>query len=121
MATSDKSCNNNNQCDGLFNIDGKDDNKAYPVLLTFHGSGIQPGNHADSYKVMPPDEIEYLFGLQDHWVLAPSRFGAHNWEAIGELSAKQSLKVLYETILSIPLNLPNVVTESAIAGGHSMV
>lgn len=119
-----QTCSNNNdnsQCYSIFDIENKHKSTTYPVLLTLHGSGIQPGNHADSYKVMSVDSSEYRFGLSDHWVLAPARFGAHNWEAIGELSAKRSLHALQEVIRDVPLNLPQVSTESAIAAGHSMV
>jgi hypothetical protein len=111
----------------------------YPVLLTMHGSGIAASNHADAHKVMYPGQSAYTFGVEGYFVVAPSRFGAHNWEHTGELSAMQairSLKVILSNTVDLlkltpkstakasvartTLPLPQVRLGSAIASGHSM-
>ena len=56
----------------------------YAVMLALHGSGVSADSQADAFKWMPPGESEYLFGADKHWVIAPSRHGAHNWEYTGK-------------------------------------
>ena len=52
--------------------------------------------------------------------MAPDRFGAHNWEGIGELSAQNSISALSE-ILSRHLWLPQLHSDSGgVLAGHSM-
>ena len=97
----------------------------YPVLLTLHGSGIPASNHADAYKMMPSGWKDYLFGVEGYYVLAPSRFGAHNWEGVGYLSAITALKSLYYLINNRIIKiynklLPKVYLENGIIAGHSM-
>lgn len=112
--------------------------ESYPVLLSTHGSGIAASSHADAHKMIPAGMTEYVFGVEGFIVLAPSRFGAHNWEATGELSARHalmSLKTILHRSLSLRLTpksnvkattarsmlpLPQVRIGSGIVSGHSM-
>lgn len=112
--------------------------KSYPVLLSTHGSGISASSHADAHKMIPTGMTEYVFGVEGFIVLAPSRFGAHNWESTGELSARHalfSLKTILHRSLSLKLTLPvsgkmpspqatlplpQVRLGSGIVSGHSM-
>ena len=41
---------------------------------------------ADAYKVEVGKD-KWQFGVRGAWLLAPTRFGAHNWESTGMLSA----------------------------------
>lgn len=107
---------------------------SFPVLLTLHGSGSLASNHADSYKQIPQlskkqlstlspsivNSLPYLFGVANRWVIAPSRHGAHNWEAVGEMNAFYSLQAIQKIISHVPF-LPQVDISKAIIGGHSMV
>ena len=111
---------------------------SYPVLLSTHGSGIPAANHADAHKMVPSGMTDYVFGVEGFIVLAPSRFGAHNWEATGELSARHalhSLRTILQRSLSLKLTpkvpnkltasrsmvpLPQVRLGSGIVSGHSM-
>ena len=70
----------------------------YPVLLSMHGSGIPATNHADAHKMMPPGKVDYLFGVSGYIIVAPSRFGAHNWEAVGEMSARQAIYAVQDML-----------------------
>ena len=112
--------------------------KSYPVLLSTHGSGIAASSHADAHKMIPTGMTDYVFGVEGFIVLAPSRFGAHNWEATGELSARHaltSLKTILHRSLSLKLTpksvtkvstarsmlpLPQVRIGSGVVSGHSM-
>jgi hypothetical protein len=42
----------------------------------------------DKNKKSVEKEGEYIFGVYGLWVIAPYRHGAHNWEGVGELSAR---------------------------------
>ena len=55
-----KTCKVNGQCDNI----SKDwvAPITYPILLTLHGSGIAPSNHADSHKFMHP--LKYASSLK---------------------------------------------------------
>eukprot|EP01034_Spumella_vulgaris_P025248 gene25248-31681_t len=94
----------------------------FPVLLTLHGSGISASSHADAYKVMPKGGRDYVFGVLGYWVVAPSRFGAHNWEGVGELSAKHSVTAVQSVFRRAPahLMLPQLRLEGGVLAGHSM-
>lgn len=111
-------------CITSYTADTKEDIQrifGYPAILTLHGSGIQPQNHADAYKMMPPGAKEYLFGVEGYFVVAPSRFGAHNWEGVGDLSARSSLHILKHFLESAPANtMPKLFLENGIIAGHSM-
>jgi hypothetical protein len=92
----------------------------YPVLLTLHGSGIAPLNHADAHKMMPNGMKEYVFGIEGYYVIAPSRFGAHNWEGVGDLTARVAVKALKSFVDQSKGLFPNVMAENGIMAGHSM-
>jgi hypothetical protein len=92
---------------------------SYPVLLTLHGTGISPMNQADAYKQMPGGGASYDFGVQDFFVVAPSRHGAHNWEAIGAISAWSSVTSVQKLLSRVPV-LPQLVLYGGIIAGHSM-
>lgn len=91
----------------------------YPTLLTMHGTGISSSSQADAYKMMIGKQKEYTFGVHNYWIIAPTRKGAHNWESIGELTAKRSLQIMEEIFSRFP-NLPQVRRDYNIIGGHSM-
>ena len=93
--------------------------QAFPVLTSLHGTGIAPLSQADAYKVMPPGQRQYLFGVEGAFVLAPSRFGAHNWEAVGARSARAALQALKATLARVPA-LPQVDASLGLIAGHSM-
>jgi hypothetical protein len=93
----------------------------FPVLLTLHGSGIQPLNHADAHKLMPANTKDYIFGVDGYFVVAPSRFGAHNWEGVGDLSARTALSSLQRSLELSDGLLPIVdLSHGNIISGHSM-
>lgn len=94
--------------------------EGYPAILTLHGSGIPAQNHADSYKLMPAKSKDYIFGVAGYYVVAPARFGAHNWEGIGDLTARSSLLALRKILAQFPDLFPDVWLHSGIISGHSM-
>ncbi|KAK3093303.1 hypothetical protein FSP39_013879 [Pinctada imbricata] len=76
-------------------------------------------NQADSYKRMA--EGEYVFGVDNAWLLAPTRHGAHNWEGPGALTALQSLDALYKMVEdSDDIFKVKVDTNKVVYAGHSM-
>lgn len=91
----------------------------YPYILSLHGTGITPGNQADAYKMKPSKESDYHFGVSGYFILAPSKFGAHNWEGVGELSAATSVMAL-KTLLASFSFLPQISDKLSIQTGHSM-
>jgi hypothetical protein len=95
----------------------------FPVLLSLHGTGTSAISQADAYKVKKSsgkDGKEFEFGINGLWVVTPSRHGAHNWEAVGEVSARASVSAL-KTIMSKYTDLPQIVDEvGGIIAGHSM-
>ena len=95
----------------------------FPVLLSLHGTGTSAISQADAYKVKRSsgkDGKEFEFGINGLWVIAPSRHGAHNWEAVGEVSARASVSAL-KTIMSKYTDLPQVIDEvGGVIAGHSM-
>jgi hypothetical protein len=93
--------------------------KTYPGILSLHGTGITAYSQADAYKVMPPSMSEYIFGVRGYWIVAPDRHGAHNWEAIGDLSARMSLYQLQKALKRVP-KLPQISLQGNIISGHSM-
>lgn len=91
----------------------------FPVLLSLHGTGITPMNQADAYKQMSPPARDYSFGVRDYWVIAPSRHGAHNWEAVGALSAWTSVTSVQKFMSRIN-SFPQVTLHGGVIAGHSM-
>lgn len=57
--------------------------RSVPILVSLHGTGVSAANQADAYKRKAAGDAEYTFGVPGYWVLAPDRFGAHNWEGPG--------------------------------------
>lgn len=96
--------------------------RGFPVLLSYHGSGISPLSHADAHKMMPSNAKNYIFGVQGFYLLAPSRFGAHNWEGVGELTGRAALQALVAATRSSALSglLPMASSYHGIMSGHSM-
>eukprot|EP01062_Namystynia_karyoxenos_P058746 TRINITY_DN50229_c0_g1_i1.p1 TRINITY_DN50229_c0_g1~~TRINITY_DN50229_c0_g1_i1.p1 ORF type:complete len:1059 (+),score=218.23 TRINITY_DN50229_c0_g1_i1:80-3256(+) len=64
-----------------------------PVVMSFHGTSVEPGAMADAYKQRRNDGT-MVFGVANAWLLTPSRHGAHNWEGPGRLSAATALLYL---------------------------
>ncbi len=75
------------------------------VLLTLYGSRTSAASHADAYKMMPRGAKDYVFVVSGYWVVAPSRFGAHNWEGVGELSTKHSVLAVRKIFSRAPIHL----------------
>lgn len=92
----------------------------FPILLSLHGSGIPALNHADAHKIMLPGEKDYTFGVRGYYLLAPARFGAHNWETTGFLTANASMMALHKLSLLFPSLLPKLRLTESIISGHSM-
>eukprot|EP01039_Chlorochromonas_danica_P000609 gene609-659_t len=70
--------------------------------------GISALSHAEAHKVMLPGSQDYTFGLLGYYLLAPSRFGAHNWESTGYLTAYYSMVTL-PRLLGKAAQIPDVV------------
>eukprot|EP01031_Cornospumella_fuschlensis_P030447 gene30447-36796_t len=93
----------------------------YPALVTLHGSGIAPLQHAEAYKVMPKDSNgAYVFGVVGYYVLAPGRFGAHNWEGVGGESVESAIVAVQKVTAMYPTYLPPISLQGGILSGHSM-
>ena len=90
-----------------------------PVLLTLHGTGVTGGGQADAYKQMPPGSDAYEFGVAGAWVLAPDRFGAHNWQGWGLHSAFAALQAL-QALTHSSAALPAADVSRVLFAGHSM-
>lgn len=90
-----------------------------PVLLTLHGTGVTGGGQADAYKTKSPGAAEYEFGVAGMWVLAPDRFGAHNWQGWGLHSAFAALQALAALTAASP-ELPPADPSRVLFAGHSM-
>ena len=95
------------------------DMEPFPVLLSLHGTGTPPLSQADAYKHMAKDASEYEFGVKGFWVVAPSRHGAHNWEAVGARSAWTALESVQKHVGRLPA-LPQLILRRGIIAGHSM-
>lgn len=93
--------------------------QSFPAVLSLHGTSITAYSQADSYKMMPPSMSEYIFGVKGYWIIAPDRHGAHNWEAVGDLSARLSLSRLQKALQRVP-KLPQLSLHGNIIAGHSM-
>ena len=95
-------------------------NNTYPYLLSLHGTGLSPLSQADAYKRMLDGHTEYTFGVEGMFVIAPGRFGAHNWEAVGDYSARESVGAVRKLLARTP-GLPQLSNLPGIVAGHSMV
>ena len=77
------------------------------LVLALHGTSVDPRDAADAFKVK---EHDYEFGVENAYVIAPSRHGAHNWEGVGQRTAVAAVRFL-ET---------KIKTNKIIIVGHSM-
>lgn len=73
------------------------------------------GGQADAYKMKATAALDYAFGFEGLWVLAPQRDGPHNWEDVGLRSATRALEVLGN---HFPADLGRVVVHGHSRGGH---
>jgi len=105
----------------------------FPVLFSLHGSGSPARNHADAYKrklgrgepngfthTLTSAGAEYLFGINNFFVVVPSRFGAHNWETVGGKSALHITEVFARVMARFSPFLPQVRSSGHMVAGHSM-
>lgn len=81
-------------------------------------SAVPPQSQADSYKRM--EDGQWVFGLDNLWVLAPTRHGAHNWEGPGELTAMKALKALSLYTKQSPFIRMKADGSKMVVAGHSM-
>ncbi|XP_062603242.1 uncharacterized protein LOC134265019 [Saccostrea cucullata] len=94
------------------------DSELCPVLLTLHGTTVPPQNQADSYKRM--EDGEYIFGVDEAWLLAPTRHGAHNWEGPGALTALSALSSLEDLVKGQNWVSQKIDPNRVVYAGHSM-
>lgn len=102
-------------------------NDSAGVVVSQHGTGVDVSMQADSYKYKPleqahDDNSPYIFGIEDAWVLAPTRNGAHNWEYTGFLSVVAALERLASALpkwLARRIPKPDV-HHRVVFAGHSM-
>lgn len=73
------------------------------------------------------DQVPFLYGVDNAWVIAPTRPGAHNWEYTGFLSALAGAAAVRKTVLQIGRvqgadvqELPVPDTSRILYTGHSM-
>lgn len=105
----------------------------YPALFTLHGSGSPARNQADAYKrklgrgepntyshTISSPATEYVFGVGGYFVVAPARFGAHNWETVGEKSALHATHAVSEILAQFSPFLPQMRASGHMIAGHSM-
>ena len=93
----------------------------YPILINLHGTGVSASDSADAYKFKPPgagDSVDYTFGVENAWTIAPTRHGAHNWEGIGKNTAMTALNELVK-FSNAKTEYPGD-KERIIFAGHSM-
>jgi hypothetical protein len=94
--------------------------RGFPVLLSLHGTGVSGSGQADAYKTkLEPAQPDYEFGVAGFYVLAPDRFGAHNWQGVGSWSAFAALRAL-GALASSSRALPRADTSRVLFAGHSM-
>ncbi|KAL3875128.1 hypothetical protein ACJMK2_038060 [Sinanodonta woodiana] len=89
-----------------------------PVVLTLHGTTVPPQSQADSYKKMILGE--FVFGIENCWLLAPTRHGAHNWEGPGLLTALTALSSLEKLSVDNKWMKNKADPNHLIYAGHSM-
>ena len=119
-----QTCSNNNSNNNNNNHDSNNDSDVimsrFPYILTLHGTGLTATNQADAYKEMKRGSTEYTFGVEGFFIIAPSRHGAHNWESVGDLSARSAVTSLKYLLSYFRFLLPQVSSEPGIIAGHSM-
>ncbi|KAK3753331.1 hypothetical protein QZH41_015265 [Actinostola sp. cb2023] len=79
---------------------------------------VSPQSQADSYKRM--DDGKWVFGLDNLWVLAPTRHGAHNWEGPGKLTAMKALESLSLHTKANSFIESKADGKKVVIAGHSM-
>ncbi|KAK3593447.1 hypothetical protein CHS0354_020212 [Potamilus streckersoni] len=89
-----------------------------PVVLTLHGTTVSPQSQAESYKRMIGGE--FVFGIKNCWLLAPTRHGAHNWEGPGLLTAMTAVSSLAKLSVDNKWMKDKVDPNHLIYAGHSM-
>lgn len=107
----------------------------FPMVLTLHGSGSAARNQADAYKRKIPRTEQpkvfsqtvsmlqadsYVFGVENFFVVAPSRFGAHNWETVGSKSVNYLANHFGVILSKFKRFLPQVRAFGHVIAGHSM-
>ena len=75
--------------------------RSVPILVSLHGTGVSSDSQADAHKRMLHGSSEYTFGVPGYWVLAPERFGAHNWEGLGLHTVWSAVSALGEVTCSL--------------------
>jgi hypothetical protein len=102
---------------------------AVPVVLSLHGTGVEPRAQCDSYKFMPKAPADpgwvgrgkYRFGVAGAWLVAAERQGAHNWDtATGRDTALGAADALGALAAARPLGLPAADPARLVYAGHSM-
>ena len=94
-----------------------------PVVLSLHGTGVDVQMQADSYKFKgkgAKDSQPYIFGVQNAWLIAATRGGAHNWEYTGHLAALKALESLPSIVTKNVPSVPGLDVERVLFAGHSM-
>ena len=95
------------------------------VLLTLSGVGVEPSQQADAHKYQTRKSkasksalagSEWIFGLDDAWILCPGRQGAHNFEGVGHLEAAEAVHALARLVLNTE---KRVDEQRIIYAGHS--
>ncbi|CAE8681570.1 unnamed protein product [Polarella glacialis] len=89
-----------------------------PVLLTLSGTSISASDSADSYKAKLVGDMDYRFGVESAWLLAPTRHGAHNWEGPGHATALAALRALPKVAATLGVQEPDI--GRVLVAGHSM-
>lgn len=63
---------------------------------------------------------KWVFGLDNLWVLAPTRHGAHNWEGPGMLTAMKALEALSSYTKQMSFIEFKADSSRMVVAGHSM-
>jgi dienelactone hydrolase len=94
------------------------------VTLSLHGTGVSASDQADAYKFKAAaSDKEYTFGVNNSWLLTPHRFGAHNHEQIGLLSAWSAMSALQARVavwMQQGISKFAVDVNRVLMTGHSM-
>ena len=94
-----------------------------PTILSLHGTGVDVQMSADSFKYKDRDSTDstpYIFGVENAWLIAATRGGAHNWEYTGYLAAIRALKALPSILSENVPTLPGIDINRVLYEGHSM-
>ena len=107
--------------------------ESVPILVSLHGTGVSASDQADAHKRLAKrrkknkkQNGKMVFGVKGKWTLAPTRFGAHNWEFTGQRSALaatlalQRLSEQWLSDLSLEGEVPRADALRLVVSGHSM-